>query len=411
MKVKFSLIPFIPVAIAMVALKLMSLFGIDRDGLVLDMNKMDVAFVVIGLSLALFIVCILINIFDRKTAPVYVVSKNPIAGLLCILSGIAIAGASCLSLVNNTADSENYIISILCAIISIPAAIALILMCRIHFTGKTDISGLSFLYIFPALWSCAELVFEFFNATKVSIYSTDMTPLFCYVFLTLYLFSHSMIISRIKGRNPVKACFIYGLPAIAVSLTYGLYAVCTSAFEGFDILQMLVGGQFVLLALYALSFIVEMFFGTMTNDEVEIIDGMPNDNEGTDESYIRKAGELDGFIMGYDTDNEDEPISYLTKEEIKNSDALNRVFFQTNHNEPEENFETVSENMKESVDDVMQTEAKPVETVNLQTETKSYNSAVPQRKADKKITLDSVAVEDDGISDIDRLLQELENKK
>ena len=160
MKVKFTLIPFIPVAIAMVALKLMSLFGIDNDGLVLGMNKMDVAFSVIGLSLALFIVCILINIFDRKTAPVYVVSRNPVAGLLCILSGIAVAGASCMSLVNNTANSDNYIIVLLCAVISIPAAIALVLMSKIHFTGKTDISGISFLYIFPALWSCAELVFQ-----------------------------------------------------------------------------------------------------------------------------------------------------------------------------------------------------------------------------------------------------------
>ena len=260
MKVKFTLIPFIPVVIAMAA---MSLFGIGSDNLVFGMNKMDVTFFVIGLALALFVVCILINIFDRKTAPVYIVSKNPVAGSLCILSGIAVAGASCMSLVNNTYNSDNYIIAILCAVISIPAAVALVLMSKIHFTGKTDISGISFLYIFPALWSCAELVLEFFNSTKVSIYSTDMTPLFCYAFLTLYLFSHSMIVSRIKGRNPVKACFIYGLPAVAISLTYGLNKVCTAIFEGFDTLQILVGAQFILLALYALSFIIEMFFGTM----------------------------------------------------------------------------------------------------------------------------------------------------
>lgn len=402
MKVKFTLIPFIPVAIAMVALKLMSLFGIDGDGLVLGMNKMDVAFSVIGLSLALFIVCILINIFDRKTAPVYVVSRNPVAGLLCILSGIAVAGASCMSLVNNTANSDNYIIVLLCAVISIPAAIALVLMSKIHFTGKTDISGISFLYIFPALWSCAELVLEFFNATKVSIYSTDMTPLFCYAFLTLYLFSHSMIVSRIRGRNPVKACFIYGLPAVAISLTYGLYTVCTAAYEGFDTLQILVGAQFVLLALYALSFIIEMFFGTMTNDEVEIIDGMPDDNDDQHENYVDNSREFDGFIMGYDTDKDEEPIPYLTKEQIKNSDSLNSVFFETNREYSEENNEPVSENIQKPADDTAQTEAHTDKAEDSPSAAESENLTKPQKNADN---------EENGLSDIDRLLQELENKK
>lgn len=402
MKVKFTLIPFIPVAIAMVALKLMSLFGIDGDGLVLGMNKMDVAFSVIGLSLALFIVCILINIFDRKTAPVYVVSRNPVAGLLCILSGIAVAGASCMSLVNNTANSDNYIIVLLCAVISIPAAIALVLMSKIHFTGKTDISGISFLYIFPALWSCAELVLEFFNATKVSIYSTDMTPLFCYAFLTLYLFSHSMIVSRIRGRNPVKACFIYGLPAVAISLTYGLYTVCTAAYEGFDTLQILVGAQFVLLALYALSFIIEMFFGTMTNDEVEIIDGMPDDNDDQHENYVDNSREFDGFIMGYDTDKDEEPIPYLTKEQIKNSDSLNSVFFETNREYSEENNEPVSENIQKPADDTAQNEDHKDTAEDSPSAAESENLTKPQKNADN---------EENGLSDIDRLLQELENKK
>ena len=94
MKVKFSVIPFIPVAIVMTVFKLMSIFGLDESGMFLGMNKMDINYAVIGFGLGLFLLCVLINIFDRKTAPVYPVKKNILAGILSILTGGAIMGGS-----------------------------------------------------------------------------------------------------------------------------------------------------------------------------------------------------------------------------------------------------------------------------------------------------------------------------
>ena len=201
MKVKFSVIPFIPVAIAMVVFKIMNIYGLDSNGLFLGMDKMSVTYSVIGLALGLFLICVLINIFDRKTAPVYPVKKNPFAGVLSILSGLAITSSSVTTVLNTTTDSEYYLMVIVCAAFSIPAGIAFVVMSKVHFTGKSVVSGVSMLFIFPALWGCAELVSEFLVATKVSISASDLTPLFCYIFITLYLFSHSMIVSRIKGRR------------------------------------------------------------------------------------------------------------------------------------------------------------------------------------------------------------------
>ena len=381
MKVKFTIIPFIPVALAMIGLKLMGLLGLDSDGLFMGMNKMNIAYVVIGLTLALFLICVIINIFDRKTAPVYEVSKNPIAGIFAVLSGIVVLGTSFIKVVNSTFDSEYYIMMVICALLAIPAAIALILMCKVHFTGKSTVSGVATLYIFPALWGCAELVSEFLAATKVSISSNDMTPLFCYIFLTLYFFSHSMIVSRIKGRNPVKACFIYGLPFAAISLAFGIYTVCTALVENMDMQQILLGAQFVVLGLYALSFLVEMSFGTMTKDEVEIIDGLPDESEDSYENsyvksdsydelvffekkaddnsedpddYISSVEGLDDFVMGYKEEDEEEPIPYLTKEEIKNADSFNGVFLGPDYRAPkaEAKPEPKSETKTESLSDV-----------------------------------------------------------
>ena len=344
MKVKFSVIPFIPAAIVMTVFKLMSVFGLDESGRFLGMNKMDVNYAVIGITLGLFLLCVLINIFDRKTAPVYPVKKNPIAGILAVMTGAVVMGSSAVTLLNTPANSEYYITTLVCAGLSVFAGIAFIVMSKVHFMGKSVISNISGLFVFPALWGCSELVSEFLKGTKVSISATDMTPLFCYIFITLYMFSHSMIVSRIKGRNSVKACFIYGLPAIALSVSYGVYQIVTSSIESGGTAQIINGLHFLVIALYMLSFIIEMTFNSYTKDEIEIIDGLPDDENDYESNYVstdgyedlvfsRKDGAtepnvepaddyykssngLDDFVLGYDREDNREPVAYVADEKF-----------------------------------------------------------------------------------------------
>ena len=311
MKTKYSIIPFIPAVIAAVGLKIMSMFAMDGNGLLFGMNKSSINYCVIGISLGLFALCVLINLFDRRTAPVCPVKRNVVSGTLAILSGVAIVGSSFLTLLNTTAgNSEGYLLSILVALFSIPAAIAMVMISKVHFTGKTIVSNASMFFVFPALWGCCGLVSEFIAATKVSISASDMTPLFCYIFITLYLFSSSMVVSRVKGKNPVKACFIYGLPAATVSLAYGVGAVLTSSVENTGVSALVNGIMFIILAAYIVSFTVEMFTNCLTKAEVEIIDSLPEDEDTYENSYISSGGYdelgLSDFVMGYDDDNYDE---------------------------------------------------------------------------------------------------------
>lgn len=430
MKVKYSVIPFILAVIATVGLKLMSVFGLDGNGMFLGMNKMGITYTVIGVTLALFLVCVIINIFDRKTAPVYPVKKNYIAGVFSILAGVSVAASSITTLLNTTNDSEYYLMTVVCAAFSIPAAIALVIMSKVHFTGKSTVSGVSMLFIFPALWGCSKLVSEFLVATKVSISASDMTPLFCYIFITLYYFSHSMILSRIKGRNPVKACFIYGLPAIAVSLAYGLYVIFTAVIEGTLATQVLYGSELIIFSIYALSFIVEMFFNSYTKDEIEIIDGMPDDEDSYENSYVNSGGYdelvfaekkatetpketevkdeqismpgLDDFVIGYGAEDDKEPIPYLTKKEMKKATSSRLVFY---NDDSEEKSKVVAEQTAPAETENVEVE-EPVEV--KQYEPKAEKPArvikpepkpVPKKEPEKKL------------SDIDLLLQELDSKK
>lgn len=433
MKVKYSLIPFILATIATVGLKLMSIFGLDGSGMFLGMNKMGITYAVIGVTLALFLVCVIINILDRKTAPVYPVKKNFVAGAFAVLAGISVAASSITTMLNTTNDSEYYLMTVVCAAFSVPAAIALILMSKVHFTGKSTVSGVSMLFIFPALWGCAELVSEFLVATKVSISASDMTPLFCYIFITLYYFSHSMIVSRIKGRNPVKACFIYGLPAVAISLSYGLYVIFTSMIESTLASQGLFGAELIVFSIYALSFIVEMAFNSYTKDEIEIIDGMPDEdtyensyvksggydelvfaekkdyenNEKTEtEDDVHKVTEFDDFIIGYGSGEDKEPIPYLTKKEMKKATSSRLVFYNDNSEEKSEpvaeqtapaEIEEIEAEEPVVVEKTQPKAEKPVEV--KKPEPKPVSKPAPKKEPEKKL------------SDIDLLLRELDSKK
>lgn len=414
MKTKYSVIPFIPAVIAAIGLKIMSMFAVDGNGLLFGMNKSGINYFIIEIILGLFAVCVLINLFDRKTAPVYPVKKNFVSGAFAVISGIAIVGSSFLALINSTPDNtDNYLLSIIAALFSIPAAIAMIMIGKVHFSGKSIVSNVSMFFVFPALWGCSELVTEFLAATKVSISASDMTPLFCYIFITLYLFSSSMVVSRVKGRNPVKACFIYGMPAAAVSLSYGVGAVLTSSVENTGISALVNGVMFIVLGIYIVSFSVEMFAGCLTKAEVEIIESLPEDEDTYENSYISSGGYdelvasdrkeddvpasddsyeavaqgLSDFVMGYDNENQTQPAEKIATEPLKEETAKPVAEAPAEPEIPEESVHAKRL-------DVSEEKTEPVKA-----------------KAPVKAPVKDTEVSDDRMSEIDRLLKELEDKK
>ena len=480
MKTKYSIIPFIPAVIAAVALKIMSMFAMDGNGLLFGMNKSTINYCVIGISLGLFAVCVLINLFDRRTAPVYPVKRNVVSGALAILSGLAIVGSSFLTLLNTTpGNSENYLLSIIVALFSIPAAIAMVMISKVHFTGKSTVSNASMFFVFPALWGCCGLVSEFIAATKVSISASDMTPLFCYIFITLYLFSSSMVVSRVKGKNPVKACFIYGLPAATVSLAYGIGAILTSSVENTGVSALVNGIMFIVLAAYIISFTVEMFAGCLTKAEIEIIDSLPEDEDTYENSYISSGGYdelvvsdkkeddvpasddsyeaaaqgLSDFVMGYD-DNYDEstikdanmndglvlgygeepqtqyaentaaepvkenpvkPVEKNTAKPVKESSAksVKKITAKPVKESPAKSVEKITAKPAE------ENSARSVKNISAEPEIhEEFKNArrinTPEKKPEPikaEVPVENFEVTSDRMSEIDKLLKELEDKK
>lgn len=356
MKVKYSVIPFIPATIVMLFLKVMSIFGADDNGLFMGMNSMNITYTVIGIAIGLFVICVIINLFDRKTAPVYPVKKNLAAGVFAIMSGLSVMASALSRLIvlwPERLNSEFFMMTMVCAIFAVPAGIALLLISQVHFQGRSIVSSISILFVFPALWGCTELVNEFLQATKASIQARDLTGLFCYIFITLFLFSNSMVVSRIKGRNPVKGVFIYGLTAAALSITFGVYEFYRLSREGYEYSAVLYALMLVVVSAYTLSFVVELYVNVYTKDELDIVDGLPvYDSDDDDDNYVdtldyddlvfserpsednlnvepaddyySSASGLDEFIFGYNF-NPDDDDSNVKK---------NEFFKKTNVNSP-----------------------------------------------------------------------------
>ena len=285
----------------------------------------------------------------------------------------------------------------------------------------------------------SELVAEFLAATKVSISASDMTPLFCYIFITLYLFSSSMVVSRVKGRNPVKACFIYGMPAAAVSLSYGVGAVLTSSVENTGISALVNGVMFIVLGIYIVSFSVEMFAGCLTKAEVEIIESLPEDDDtvrkqlyqlrrftmarlllpiekeddvpASDDSYEAVAQGLSDFVMGYDEEKYDDAT--IKNENI--NDGLVLGYGDENQTQPAEKIATepLKEETAKPVAEAPAEPEIPEEPVYAKRLDVSEEKTEPVKaEAPVKAPVEDTEVSDDRMSEIDRLLEEeLEDKK
>ena len=274
MKIKLSWIPFIPAALAMVALRLLSVFGNDDTGTISGMNALLFSYLAVGVALVLFVLCIFFNILDKKTAPVYESKRNVPAGIFAVLSAAFALAYSVMTILTRK-DSEYLLMSIICAFLAMLAAIGLVFMARTHFTGFAPVSNIAFLYIFPTLWAVSELISCFLEATKLSVSASDMSLLFCFIFLTLSLFPQAMVISKIPGRNPVKATFIYGLPSVAFGLSYGAFLIARVIFDSADGMALIAGVMFISFALYQLFYIIELTRGALKKDDVQMMTIQP----------------------------------------------------------------------------------------------------------------------------------------
>lgn len=270
MKIKLSWIFFVPALVAVVGLKVVQSLYTSQGTSFFDFNNITDAYFALIISAVLLILCGFISLFDKKTSGLYINGKNIPSALLSFMLAIVI-GSEATSLILNIVNTNNYqVLDFIDIPLSIVATIAFIVIGLGHLTEKSYSNGMSVLILMPAIWCCLRIILIFMGYRSFSVNSTDMTDLVGYVFITLYLYANATVLAKMPGTNPVKACFIYGLPAMTVAFGFSakvIADIATGAAQ-FDYFENIRAIEFLIIALYILSNLIELTAKAKTKEKV-----------------------------------------------------------------------------------------------------------------------------------------------
>lgn len=280
MRIKLSWVPFIPIAILSVFLRIYQVMfvssGVDTGFL------SDSALWVIyaGLVAVLFLVIGILSLSDKKTSGIYSIGKNFFAGLFAVITGALLcfgAGMEIMQIINSNDIANTYRL-LFDAVFSIAGGIVFMIMGVSSIAGSDRIKRAKGALLLPPLWCCVRLMTTFIDYSHKSPNSFDMTDIFILAFMTLFVFGVSMIYGNIQGKNPVKAVFLYGLPGIVVTFAYAAVSITQQILsgQGFVLISNTQGVsnintiQYLALSLYAIFFIIELTTKAKLKDDDEL---------------------------------------------------------------------------------------------------------------------------------------------
>lgn len=358
MKIKYSWIPFIPICILSVFLRTYQVMFVNSGMDTQFLSNQTLWVIYTGLVIVLFLFLILFTVTDKATSAFYDIGKNFFAGLFAIITGVLLFYGAGIEF-GGIAGGNVSVMGFLEGIFSIIGGIMFIIMGLSSISGKNRTKNAKIMMIFPTVWCCIRLIGTFLSYTTKAVDSMDMTNLIYMSFATLFIFNVSMIYAGIKGSNPVKSAFLYGLPAIVIILAYTSVSVITQIMSAdFSPIQLLQGEnaaginnigtlQFLSLSLFAIFFLIELTSKARkkTDDEIILAEkssaASPSTAEGVeaeaaaiekikdktiladiDDSIKEELGEVDEVIANIDKESNDpDKADPLSKEFIESYES------------------------------------------------------------------------------------------
>lgn len=262
MKSKLCWIPFIPLTIVAVAVKVMQNLSI-----VFSPDDNTASYISVCAVLLMFVINIVFVVMDKKTSPVYILSKNIPAAVFAILSAAMIASKSALEMILNLQERTFNLFTLGVTAFGILTSICMVIIAFSHLQGRNFLPRMGALFLSMPVWGGLILISEFLNNRTVSVYSVNPLTLFCYAFAMIYFFKLAMVIATVKGKNPIKSMFLYGFPLSAIGITVGVNNIFSIAIKGIDYPQNVIAFAFFALALYIVFFNIEITKKNFTNEE------------------------------------------------------------------------------------------------------------------------------------------------
>ena len=277
MKVKYSWIFFIPVAILSVVLRVYQLLFVDKG---LDKDFLDsgrIWLVYAGMVAFLYAVILILSLADKKTSAYYTPKFNLLAGLSGVLAaGMMIfnAGMQSGALFSVNSTGSNSVVLMINVIFGLLGGIMLLFMGISSFSGRNLAKKTGVFSSLTAVWCCIQLVTTFIGYTKQSIHEQDMTNLFYLAFLTLAIFNVSMLYQGIAFKNAVKGTFLYGMTGFVVVTVYAVADALKQYMDSqqYDILGSLDTLTFLLIGLYVFFIMIELTIHAQSKDESKVLE-------------------------------------------------------------------------------------------------------------------------------------------
>lgn len=353
MKVKASWVTFVPIMVGAVLLHIYYIIFLGGESInqplfgeyELVINQGTEPELIVLLAAVLFIFCSFFSLIDRKTSPYCEIKSAPLSGLFLAAAGLLLSVDSFVKVQTSGEWAVVHFFGLAAAVVFALSGMGLLV-------GYNVCNKMRILMIVPTVWSSLCMVTTFISHRRDAP-SYAFFDVFTYVFMTLYIFENSMVLSSIEIKNPVKSSFKYGFLFILFACVYCISDISKSVNElgGFN--ATLYFGYFVVafLAAYALFFNMKLSSCMITKKKAAELRDEPEEDEEEEEEkteddapeaafgvgstkYVtaefdkirlekaaKKAKERTGnipnidnaFSEDFENDEEDEPMSTLDK--------------------------------------------------------------------------------------------------
>ncbi len=320
MRSKLSWIPFVPLFLAAGFFKFAQ--ALLPSGSVFGLTALQMEYCYIGAAVLILLFTVLFVAMDKKIAPYYVPHKNVPAGLICFLLSVLLAADGGLTVFQMFNSGTVAIVPILGAVLALFSAVVFIIFGLNHIFRRKEGKNLNLLNAIPAVFCGVRMILVFIQFTTISIKLADVSALICYVFATLFFYHYAVVLSLIKNKSSLKSCFVFGLPAIAMMIPYGVYHLCFR-FDSVTILNNAQPLEMLLFGLYILSILIEITMFVKDKDSVKVIE---KEEESTPDPADEK---VDGFIA---TNVSEDQSDSQKNDEYRFSSDTEGYLYQDTHN-------------------------------------------------------------------------------
>ncbi len=262
MKSKLCWISFIPLTTAAVLIKGLQMFNIYFSA-----DDTTASYLSIGAILLMFAINIIFIAIDKKTSPAYILRKNIPAAIFAILAAAMFTSKSALNLILSIQNNTYSFFTLMVSVFGFLTAVCLVIIALSHLQGRNFLPTMGAFFLSMPIWGGLVLIGEFLNNRTVSVYYVNPLKLFCYAFAMIFFFKLGMVIATVKGKNPVKSLFLYGMPLAAIGLVVGACNIVSIIQNGLDYSENVIAFGFMALGLYIISLLVEITKYALTKDE------------------------------------------------------------------------------------------------------------------------------------------------